>query len=324
MRFRSIAKGLLTFVPGIRNLLPRGKTYGTDSAEYCYGVWLKHLTLLWRHGMREMPRTIAELGPGDSLGIGLAALLSGVDRYIALDVVPFAETDRNLHIFDALAELFRRRAARPSKGWPDFDADLDQRLFPSHILTDERLAAALEPSRLAAIRNALQSFDAPVDGISIGYHAPWHDLRIVRPGSMDVIFSHAVLEHVEDLETAYSAMRAWLKPGGWISHQIDFSSHGLTEEWNGHWACPDWLWRLILGRRTFLINRQPCSVHLGYLEKGGFDVLCAWRNTERRDGITREQLASRWRALSDDDFMCSGAFLQACKPSSPPSGSPGR
>jgi hypothetical protein len=69
--------------------------------------------------------------------------------------VPFASTEVNLQIFEELVGLFRSRAPRPSKGWPDFDDLLDDRLFPSSILTEERLAEALRPSRLRHIREAL-------------------------------------------------------------------------------------------------------------------------------------------------------------------------
>ena len=79
MQASSILKGMLTFVPGITRVMPGIGlgTGGTDSARYCYGVWLKYLTLLHENGMHAIPGTIAELGPGDSLGIGLAAMLSG-------------------------------------------------------------------------------------------------------------------------------------------------------------------------------------------------------------------------------------------------------
>ena len=30
-------------------------------------------------------------------------------------------------------------------------------------------------------------------------------------------------EHVTDLDYTYHALRRWLKPEGWVSHQIDFS-----------------------------------------------------------------------------------------------------
>ena len=62
-------KGLLTFLPGIERVLPAGKGVGTDSASYCYGVWLKPLTLLWESGMRSIPNILVELGPGESVAL---------------------------------------------------------------------------------------------------------------------------------------------------------------------------------------------------------------------------------------------------------------
>src|SRR4030095_12333669 len=102
MKLKPILKGLLTYIPGLHGTFKKGTTGGTDSARYCYGVWLKHLTLLWANGLQEMPATIVELGPGDSLGTGLAALLTGVKRYYALDVVRFANPERNMMIFEEL------------------------------------------------------------------------------------------------------------------------------------------------------------------------------------------------------------------------------
>lgn len=312
MQLSSIVRGALTFVPGIRRVAPRigMGTGGTDSASYCYGVWLKHLALLQANGMDEMPGTIAELGPGDSLGIGLAALLSGVDRYYALDVVRHARDGRDLQIFDELVELFRARAPRPTRGWPDFDAHLDERLFPGGILTEAALARALDPGRVETLRAMVRG--GPGDGtLDIRYMVPWDDEAVLEPESVDLIISHSVLEHVVDLEKTYRAMRAWMKPGAWMSHQIDFSSHGLAGEWNGHRQYPELVWKLVEGTRPYLLNRQPYSTHRRLLEREGFEMVCELRNHVADSGLSRRQLAKRWRDMSDEDLTCAGAFVQA-------------
>src|SRR5689334_13627986 len=159
MRIRTAIKGLLTFVPGIQRVLTERGTGGTNSASYCYGVWLKHLTLLWENGMRSIPNTLAELGPGDSLGVGIAAMLCGVNRYYALDVVKHSNIEINLKILDELVELLKARARRPTKGWPDFDEYLDSNGFPSHILNGPLLSETLAAKRIEAIRRAIETPD---------------------------------------------------------------------------------------------------------------------------------------------------------------------
>lgn len=282
MVIKPLVKGLLTFVPGASRVLPKGRTGGTDKASYCLEVWLKHLALLRAAGMRGTPRTLAELGPGDSIGVGLAALLSGVERYCALDVVRFSNAEANLAILDELAALSRAR-----------DASLDER-------------------RISRIREAISSPGADRGGIAIRYMVPWSDARVIEPASVDAVVSHAVLEHVVDLEGTYRALSRWLKPGGMMSHQIDFTSHGTAERWNGYRAYPEFLWKLIAGRRPYLINREPCSTHLALLEENGFEILSTKRVT-RTDGIARSRLSRRWRGISDEDLSCSDLTVQARK-----------
>ena len=147
---KQILAGLVSYLPGGNALLRARGSGGTVSAEYCYRVWLAHLTAAHEAGFDTQPSLVAEIGPGDSLGIGIAALLSGAGGYYALDAVPYADAARDLEIFGRLVELFRVRMP-PS---PD-------RTFPLHILTEELLAASLAPARLEAIRHAITSRTSP-------------------------------------------------------------------------------------------------------------------------------------------------------------------
>lgn len=313
MELKPIVKGLATFIPGAYRVFGRHRTGGTDTAAYCYEVWLKHLTFLWESGMRSMPQTLAELGPGDSLGVGLAALLSGVSNYYALDIVHFSNPERNLKVFEELVSLFKARAARPTKGWPDYDAYLGVGLFPHRILPDEILERSLREERLNSIRAALVNRVSDRQEVSIKYMVPWLNERIIEKESVDVILSHSVLEHVADPKTSYQALYSWLRAGGMMSHQIDFGAHGVTSAWNGYWSFSPVLWKIIVGRRPFLINRRPCSAHAQLMERQGFQIICHLKNY-RYDGIARAKLSSVWLDLSDDDLTCAETFIQGRKP----------
>src|SRR5262249_52030361 len=98
-----IVKGILTWVPALNAWrVRRGSTGGSDSPRYCYSAWLRHLVSLNRFGFKIVSARVGELGPGDSIGIGLAALLSGASQYIGLDIVPFSEKANLEKIFDEL------------------------------------------------------------------------------------------------------------------------------------------------------------------------------------------------------------------------------
>ena len=84
------------------------------SLKILYSVWLRHLVKLKEAGSKNIPKRIIELGPGDSLGVGLAALLSGSDQYTALDVHKYSDIKSNLKIFDELIELFKKREPIPN------------------------------------------------------------------------------------------------------------------------------------------------------------------------------------------------------------------
>lgn len=310
MNVRELIKGGMTFVPALRRLLQdREETGGTGSARYCYSVWLRHLVRAREAGCDPDPKVIAELGPGDSLGIGLAGLLSGAERYCGLDVVRFADLRNNLRIFDALVELFRARTPIPGADeLPNVLPPLDDYSFPE-FLDRERMERALEPARVALLRRELEGDASGAVG-RIQYFVPWDSPDVVRRGSVDMVFSQAVLEHVEDLPATYRALSLWLKPDGFMTHTIDFKAHHTSRIWNGHWAYSRALWALIKGKRVFLLNRKPRSAHLRLLADAGFAVV--HETTHRRtDGLPAAKLAKGFRDFSEDDAATAGTFLIA-------------
>ena len=318
MILKPVLRGLLTYVPALERRIAKS-TRGTDSARYCYSVWLRHLVMARVAGLSDDPRVVAELGPGDSLGIGLASLLTGASTYMGLDLVNYTEPGRNLAVLDELVALLRARTPIPdATEFPGLKPYLPSYEFPAAILGGERLAKCLAPERVAAVRRALDRLHDPAgangsDAVRIVYRAPWNDPAVIRRGTIDMIFSQAVLEHVDDLAPTYRALAAWLKPGGFGSHEVSFYSHQLTREWNGHWTIPDPVWKLIRGRRPYLLNREPASTHLRLVRESGLEIVNAVRVAQKSD-VTRARLARRFRAMSEDDLTTQSIFIQAVKP----------
>jgi len=309
---RAFAQGAATFVPVFGKLANR-PTGGSDSARYCYSVWLRHLVKASEAGwVFQSGITLAELGPGDSIGVGLSAVLSGADRYYALDAKAHATRKRNADNFEHLVRLFQARAPIPGDGeFPGMYPKLSSYAFPSHVLTEALLVKALDSERVGCIRNNLSGVGER-GGIIIRYLAPWDDLNIGGPGEVDLVVSQAVLEHVENIGRTYANLRRMLKAGGFMSHSVDFGSHRLTRDWNGHWTIPDWEWKVVYGRRTYLINRLAFSEHLDLLQKTGFDVV---RSTLiPAPPLRSSQLAKRFQHLTTDDLRTMGALLQARLP----------
>lgn len=309
MELLPVVKGLTTLIPGNQYLRTRIGERFTASAVYCYNVWIKHLTLLWESGIEEIPSSLGEIGPGGSLGVGLAAMLSGVDHYYALDVKNYSNSEINQKMLRELVDLFKSRTPRKPGGWPDIDGYLDDSRFPGHILTNELLSRSISDERVNKIREALYQPGNSDSDITIKHIAPWLDSSVIEMGSLDLIISQSVMEHVNDIEMAYEAMATWIKPGGCMSHQIDFSSHNLTRKWNGYLQYPDLIWKIIVGNKPYLINREPCSRHLALLEKNGFIELCCMKKYDE-DGMERSHLSSRWKGIADDDLKCRGLFVQ--------------
>lgn len=311
MSSKQIIKGLLTF------LLPRSMysrhTGGTDSARYCYSVFLRHLVEIHAATGAIPLGRIAELGPGDSLGVGLAALIAGAERYYAFDAAPFSSRARNLQVFDELVGLFRGRADIPGRAEiPQIKPAISSEKFPFHILNDERMARALDPARIAALRLDL-SGDGGGEGNAVSYVAPWFDPATVQDNTLDWIFSQAVMEHVDDLKTTYDICYRWLKPGGLMSHQIDFRSHGTAHSWDGHRAYGDAAWWMVRGARPYLINREPLSVHRSIPQAQGFEVVKQTLTTDV-PVVETARLAPRFRVWSEEDISTSGAFVMCRKP----------
>lgn len=232
---RALVTGLASYVPGLYDWWDRRRPMGnTSSAEYSHRIWRHHRANSSIAGLK-FPSAVGELGPGASLGALISALLDGVDTAIGLDAGKYANSEANLRVFADLLPLYQLEDATDY-----YDV-------------------------IAAAGGAEESI--------LRYAAPWSDPSICSPASLDFVFSHSVMEHVDDPAATYAACAMWLRAGGVMSHKIDHSSHGLTRRWNGHYSLPPAIWSLIYGRRPYLLNRLRPNVHLDMIRAAGLEIL---------------------------------------------------
>jgi hypothetical protein len=298
-----VVKGALTWVPPLDAWRRRHvSTGGTSSARYCYSVWLRHLVKLQRYGFQIKDARIAELGPGDTIGTGLAALLSGANQYIGLDVLPLSTAINLNSLFEALVQFFERKEPIPDDNeFPRVRPKLLSYEFPESLIdwTDFR-------RRVESLRGEIRA--GLSHGTMIRYRAPWTLAADIPPHSLDLVFSQAVLEYTEPLNDIYCAMSLWLKAGHLASHVVDFSAHGLSPFWNGHWAYSDAQWRLVRGRREIFLNRQPVSAHVACVKDCGFEILLLEKD-RRLDGLNQSQLSPPFQALDIEDVQTRGVTM---------------
>jgi hypothetical protein len=316
IRPRTVVTGALSYLPGAKAVYRRhffqpGATRAMDS----YGIWLKHASMAHAHGMEGIPAAVVELGPGSSIGVGLAALICGAKEYHGLDAVPALKLQGTLALFDELVELFRARTPpHNAAGFPRYAAG-----FPARLLPRAQLDALLQEDRLERLRRGVARFadGTEIDG-ALRYAAPWDEQRLDCAGDAGLVLSHAVLQHVTSVKDTFASIARLLCPGGYSTHQVSFDSHGITGEWNGHWACPQWAWKLALGRKDFLINRLPHSGMVGEIRASGLEVVA---DLTRHDpaGIDRSSLDPDWSWISEADLFSREAFIVARKagPSTP-------
>ena len=257
-------------------------------------------------------KSVAELGPGDSIGTGLAALLTGAERYMGLDAYPFAGNQANVTIFEELVKLLEARTAIPDdREFPEVWPRLQSYAFPKDILTGEIMAKSLAAPRVEEIRKILQSGlkSSAASLVKLDYVAPWNSADLIEGGSVDLVISQAVMEHVAEVDKTYMLLRKWMRPDGWMSHTIGYKCHNYTRDWNGHWTVSRGTWKILSGKRRITLNRQAHSAHIHGMKAAGFQIVM--ESAKLGSALSRSELAPEFQSLTDADLVTSDAFVQA-------------
>lgn len=310
MTLRLVLGGIKSFLP-LRSTSYTG-TGGSTSGSYCYSVWMRHLSVIDRYVHPFHPQTVVEIRPGDSIGLGLAALLTGARRYCGLDVLQHASAETNVRVLGELIDLLRRRAPIPDDTvFPQLFPRLQDYSYPAALIDESAMDERLSDSSVTRLRVALGAGGA--GGSEISYVCPW-SAQSVPPHSADLLVTQVALQDMDhtvardDLRENLRIMATWLKHGGVMCHQVDLSCPGGTP-WNHHWAYGSLRWWLIRGRRPYYVNRVPLSEYLRVFEGLGLRILGV--EPAVADGLRRERLAAPFRHLPDSDLRTRAALIVA-------------
>ena len=170
---------------------------------------------------------------------------------------------------------------------------------------DERLLRALIDRGLLSSESVNRKRTAHLDWSAGTSTMTWpsHAERLAVAERWDVVFSYAVLEHVEDLTGFMRACFRGLKAGGSMHHMIDLTGHAAFEDPVpplDFQTYPDWLWRLMYppGRRN---TRRHASEFVRAAQSAGFDKVVL-----RRDQTAPPQYMDQVWGLFNHRFRRAG------------------
>lgn len=231
---------------------------------YALGVFRRHFSnSLLEKGT---PFVALELGPGDSLASAVIARAHGAIHTHLVDEGNFATID--LDFYRTLACCLRSEGLEV----PEF--------------------------------NGARGVDEVLTACAATYHCNGlRSLRTLPTGSVDFIWSNAVLEHVrrEAVPEMARELRRVLKQNGVCSHQIDLRDH-LGGSLNSLRISNAWWEKEWMARSGFYTNRLRKSELLRIFEESGFSAKVVGVETWDQCPIDRTALAPEFRGLSDEDL----------------------
>jgi SAM-dependent methyltransferase len=146
----------------------------------------------------------------------------------------------------------------------------------------------------------------------VEYRAPEAIERTTLPDrSFDVIYSHAVLEHVTDPPAAVRSIARLLRPGGVTTHVVDLRDHRDFDDPHAFLRYPNWLWRMATSRRSW-VNRWRASDWRRAFSEARLDIKVF--NQERVPLPADQKLARRFARKDTADLETVGILIVAGMP----------
>ena len=247
-----------------------------DNTDYAYGVFKKHFASKPGKGAW----VGAEIGPGDSVFSAILAQAHGATGYWLIDAGDFADRrlDRYLQMATSLEDRGVLTGIASLADTGEFGTLLDR--CKAHYLTDG------------------------VDSMSQ-----------VPDGSVDFVWSHAVLEHIraDRFDDFCRQMYRVLTVGGSASHQVDFQDHLVSGLNNLRFSSVFWEREWFAAKSGFYTNRIRQRAMRTAFEKVGFVVHVIDESRWSHMPTPRSKLSSEFRCLEESDLLVSGCHFVLTK-----------
>jgi SAM-dependent methyltransferase len=289
----STAKAVMPFQDGLRQIKravvpPR---MGGQHQSALTGA-LEQVAALKAAGVPVAGRRVLEIGAGWYPVAPLIYRLAGACSVL------LADAHRLLHPRNVLAALdFVRERA------PQIQAALG-------ISADEIDKALRPPAGL--------DFEALLQWLGFAYAAPFD---IETCPTVDIVFSHTVLEHIspEGLFDFFNQIKTKLAPGGAVCHGVDHSDHRANTDPKlsdiDFLRYSDTVWRLLCINPQDYTNRLRRSDYLALFERTGYQVLSdtSYQSDKARASLAGLPLKGRFRDMDPTD-LCTTWSLLVAKP----------
>ncbi len=238
-----------------------------ESFEYSRKIFEGHFRDMNRIKKFNNP-VIMEIGPGDSLFSMVYSRKYSSEKFYFIDVDNFATENTKLYYkLQKKLEKYNFFSIKLKKVFKDFDDVLN--FYNAKYLT-----------------SGLES------------------LRKIDDNSIDYIFSHSVMEHVRknELNQLIKQMYRVLKPGGVISHNINYKDH-LGESLN-NLRFSEQIWESdLFAKSGFYTNRIPAVEMHKYFKKIGFNLVIEDFGRWDKLPINRNNLSKEFKKFTNDELM---------------------
>ena len=245
-----------------------------ESFDYSKRIFEGHFQDMNRFNSISDP-LILEIGPGDSLFSMIFSRKYSTNKFYFIDVDDFA--NKNVQLYK----------------------NLIKKLINDGYLEKFEIKAKFSFEELVSFSNAKYM----TSGLN--------DLKKLKTESIDYIFSHSVLEHVRlfELEELISQIYRVIKPGGIISHNINYKDH-LNESLN-NLRFSEIIWESdLLANSGFYTNRVPAIKMHSLFKNIGFKILKESFGSWSKLPIPRSKISNDFISFSDKELSnCTSSFI---------------